>query len=109
MDLGDLAGERARGAGGGRHHERLALLRLSDVEHPDEGRDPVVAEQPQRGEQVGAGIELGGECVVADHGVLLPPGQGVHEVPHGQPLGRESTITPVPEQRTTSPICTGGK
>jgi hypothetical protein len=44
FELGDLAGDRARGAGGARHNDRFAGFDLTDLRNPEIRRQAVEAE-----------------------------------------------------------------
>ena len=51
LDLPDLADERPDRPRRRGHHERLALLRLADLQQPDPGGEADVAEEAQVGER----------------------------------------------------------
>src|SRR5258708_21439214 len=47
LDLGDLAGDGARGPGGARHHDGLTSLDLADLDHPEIRCQAVHSKQTQ--------------------------------------------------------------
>ena len=77
--LGELPGDRADRAGGGRDDDGLTLLGLADFLHPDPGREPGHAERAE--------VEAGGDPLDLRH-PLQRRGVGGDEVlgPAGQPL-----------------------
>ena len=80
VQLGDLAGDGPRRPTGRRHHHRLARGDVADVEQTEVGGRPGGAEHAHHRAQIGDVGQLGGEHVVADDGVVLPPGQAVGHV-----------------------------
>ena len=82
VELGELGGEAAGGAGGGTDDDGVALLDLADLEHPDVGRHAGRAVDGEVGLLVDlvAVADVGDEDVVGQGDVALPPGEGGGDV-----------------------------
>ena len=82
LDLGDLAGDGARGPGGARHHDGLTSLDLADLDHPEIRCQAVDSEQAQRevGRRVGSDLLHSAEAFAIGHEVVLPAEVASHEV-----------------------------
>ena len=86
LDLGNLPDHRAHRAGGGRHHDHVAVLQPADLEQADVGGQAGHAEHPEGGRDGGGpGVELADAAAVRE-AVLLPPRAGQHEVALGEPV-----------------------
>ena len=93
LDLGDLPDHRADRPGRRRHHERLAGLRLADVEQAGVGGE---ARHPQHAQSVGDGAERGVNLLHAlaiGQRILLPAGPRKNDVP-GLVVRDDSTSRP---------------
>src|SRR5712691_6999138 len=82
LDLGDLAGDRARGAGSARHHDGLTGPDLADLDHPEIRCQAVDPEQAQRkvGRRAGSDLLHPAEAFAVGHDVVLPTEIAAHDV-----------------------------
>ena len=83
LELGNLADQRAHGAGGGRHHHGLARLRTPDVEQTGVGRHPRHAEHAERRrDRRERRIDLA-QALAVRHRMGLPAVRTEYDVTHG--------------------------